>query len=157
MAADVAPGALDGLRVVGRLAAHGQRAQPLQPGRHELVDMSGEDGEQPGQVGAVPVAGHVGLAEPDQAGGTEAAEELPRPVQDHDRGGRGLRAEDPAVRQPDPQRQPGHRGVEQGARHGRADGRARRHGDVGPPVRVDRPRRCVLRASAGHLTPSWGR
>ena len=155
VAADVAPGALDGLHVVRRLAAHGQRAQPLQPGRHEVVDMSGEDGEQPGQVGAVPVAGHVGLAEPDQAAGTEAAEELPRPVQDHDRGGRILRAEQPAVRQPDPQRQLGYRGSEQGARHGRAHGRARRHGDIGPPVCVEG--HGGLRAGAGHLTPSWGR
>ena len=62
--------------------------------------------------------------------------------------GRRPRAEQPAVRQPDPQRQPGHRGSEQGARHGRAHGRARRHGDIGPPVRVQG--RGVLRASTGH-------
>jgi hypothetical protein len=68
VAADVAPRARDGLQVIRRLAADGQLAQPLQPGRHQLGGVRGEDGEQPGQVGAVPVAGQVGLAEPDQAG-----------------------------------------------------------------------------------------
>jgi len=119
----------------------------------------GEHGEQAGQVGAVPVAGHVGLAEPDQAGGAEAAEEVPGPAHDHDRGGRTTRTQhlmalyltalEPAVRQLDPQRQPGHRRGEQGAGHGRARRGTRHRGDVGPPVRVDRPGLGGLRADAG--------
>jgi hypothetical protein len=105
--ADVAARAFPGLRVIRRLLAHRELAQPLLPGRHEVAHVGGEDGEQAGQVGAVPVAGHVRLAEADQAGGAEAAEEVPGPVQDHDRGGRRTPADQLSVREPDPQRQLG--------------------------------------------------
>ena len=141
VAADVAPRARDGLQVIRRLAADGQLAQPLQPGRHQLGGVRGEDGEQPGQVGAVPVACHVRLAEPDQAGGADAAEEIPGTVQHHDR----------VAGPPAPTSRPSGSLTRSGrlvaaaanmaAGHGRADGRARRHGDVGPPVRVKRVRR----------------
>ncbi len=108
MAADVAPGARDGLQVVARLAADGEPPQALQPGRHELGGVLGQDGEQRGQVlpvfgqRTVPVAGHVGLAEPDQAGGAEPAVELPGPAQHHDRGVRSPAADDLAAGEPDP-------------------------------------------------------
>jgi hypothetical protein len=95
VAADVAPRARDGLQVVRRPAADGQPAQPLQPGRDEVGGVRGEHREQPGQVGAVPVAGHVGLAEPDQAGRAEPAEELAGPVDVHDRGRRSPAAVQP--------------------------------------------------------------
>ena len=119
-----------------RRAAHRERAHSLQPGRDEAAGVFGEHGEQPGQVGAVPVAGHVGLAEPDQAGVAEAAEELPGPVQDHDRCGRrgcsaqafcgarascGARAEELPVREPDCYRQCRHGSGEQGSGYGRAE------------------------------------
>ena len=113
MAADVAPCTRDRLQVVRRLGADGQPAQPLQPGRDELGGVRGEHGEQPGQVGAVPVPRHVGLAEPDQAGGAEPAEELPGPVQAHDRGGRSPGTVQASVGQADPHRQPDDRRAEQ--------------------------------------------
>ena len=146
VAADVTAGAVAGLLVGGRRAAYRQRAHPLQRGRDEVAGAGGEHSQQAGQVGAVPVAGQVRLAEPDQAGGAEAAEELPGPVQDHDRRVRGVRAEQTAVREPHSQRQRRHRAGEQGPGHGRAHQGAVRRGDVGPPFGVDGAARRLLRA-----------
>ena len=74
-------------------------------GGDEVGGVRGEHGEQPGQVGAVPVAGQVGLAEPDQARRAEPAEELAGPVNVHDRGRRSPAAVQPPANQP-PANQP---------------------------------------------------
>ena len=100
MVTDVAAGTFSCLPVGGRRTADGDRAQPLQPGRDEVGDVAGQDGEKFGQVRAVPVAGQIGLAEADQAGGAEPAEERPWPVQEHDRGSGGSRSEQPTVGEP---------------------------------------------------------
>jgi hypothetical protein len=99
---------------------HGERAQPLQVRRHEVADLRGEDGEQRGQVVAVPLSCHVGLAEPYEASGAEPAEESGRPVDDHHRIVGGSPAERSAVGQAYPQGQSRRRGGEQCPRHGGA-------------------------------------
>ena len=132
-------------------AAGGARpaAQPLQPAPARASSTcAAKTAQQPGQVGGVPVAGHVRLAEPDEAGGAEPAEERRRVAQQHDRraGPRvpraGRRAARPAAAAGPPTR------GNSGAGDGRAGARARRRGDVRPPVRVNGPaaRRwsCVL-------------
>ena len=66
--AHVLAGTFSCLPVGGRRAADDDRAQPLQPGRDEVGDVRrpGRSAARSGRR-AVPVAGHVGLAEADQA------------------------------------------------------------------------------------------
>ena len=114
VSADVAARAVPGLVVNRRLPAHGHPAQPLQRRRHQVADVRGEDGQQAGQVRRIPLAGQVGLAEPDQAAGTEPGVESGWVVQHHDRRAERPGAEIPATGQP----------TRTGAGHGRPEQRA---------------------------------
>jgi hypothetical protein len=94
VAVDVAPGTLHSVAFGPRWPDQHQPPQPLQPGRHERVELAGERGQQTGQLGlvplaGVPVAGLVGLAEPDQPAAAQAAVERPGVVQPHHGAGRG--------------------------------------------------------------------
>ena len=144
--ADVAARAVPCLFVRGRVPADRQPAHLLQRWRHEVADVHGEDGQQAGQVRAVPVAGQVGLAEPDEPAGAKPGEEGGRVVHHHDRRAERPGTEATAAGQPDPDGKPGHRRVEQDAGDLPAYRRSAYRRDVRPPVRVDRLRVacCVL-------------
>jgi hypothetical protein len=91
---DVAPGTLHSVAFGPRWPDQHQAPQPLQPGRHERVELAGERGQQAGQLGlvplaGVPVAGLVGLTEADQPAAAQAAVERAGVVQPHHRPGRG--------------------------------------------------------------------
>ena len=108
-----------------------------------MPTLRGEHLQHGREVGRVPVAGHVGLAEADQPAVAEPGGEGLRPVDRHDRGAPGLPVPDPStvpVRVADFQRQPADGGLEDGVRGAAGDGglQARGHrGDAGPGRGVD--------------------
>ena len=66
-----------------RTTASGRK--PLQGGRNEVGDRFGELGEQTGEIARAPVAGHVGLAEADQAVAADPPNHRVGTVNDHRR------------------------------------------------------------------------
>ena len=69
------------LRCCARGPGDVRRAQPLHPPGTQVGDLARKHGERAAEVLGVPGAGHVGLAEADQAVVAEPGEELLRPVQ----------------------------------------------------------------------------
>ena len=161
---DVGAGVLLGVAFPARLARQVEAAQLLQRLGHERADAGGEHLHHGGEVVGVPVAGHVGLAQADQAAVAEPGGEGFRPVDGHDGvGGAGSLVRRPAqccfaqycaVRVPDFQRQPAHGGLEDGVRgaSGHTGLEARGHrGDAGPDGGVDGGGRLRERCRA----PCW--
>ena len=66
MTIDVLARAVPGVLLVRRLPVHVDATELLHPGRHERLDPGGKRPERGAEVVGVPVAGHVGLSEPDE-------------------------------------------------------------------------------------------
>jgi len=125
---DVVAGTLDGVVLVRGLAVQHGVAQPVEHRGHEFPHVRREGRQHSGQVVGGPVAGHVGLAEADRAGGAEPVEERARPDQAKDRVRRAPTAVASSARLDDAQRDPSDgvvedalrdRGAHRGVRHGR--------------------------------------
>ena len=120
---DVGAGVLLRVPFLARLARKVEAAQFLQRLGHQRPHPGGEDLHHGGEVIGVPVPGHVGLAQADQAAVAEPGGEGLRTVHGHDRVRRvpsarvrrGL-AQDGAVGVADFQRKPAHGGLEDGVR-----------------------------------------
>ena len=134
---DVAPG-LRGLLCCEAEAERRRSAEAVAAQRNQVGHRLGELGEQPGEVVGTPFAGHIGLAEADQAVAADPAGHRLRPVNHHRRQRRVGGADDRAVRVDQPHRQPCRRAAEQ-------------------PV-GDRPRHGAQRpiGNAGHIRPTLG-
>jgi hypothetical protein len=142
----------------GGRAGHVQSPQPLQLPRDQPVHPAAEQGQQPGQVIALPVARHVGLAESDQAASADPPVEVGGAVQQQPRRAGAAGPEGPAAGRHHPDRQPPGRHREQPSGQRRPNPPARHGRDVGPAARVDRrvaagqrPARARRRFAAGRV------
>ncbi|GAA5019217.1 hypothetical protein GCM10025734_72060 [Kitasatospora paranensis] len=150
VAADVLLGVVGGGEFGVRRALHVEAAQPLRAGGDEGLGGGGERGQQGDEVGGVPVAGLVGLAEADQAARADPVQEGLGAVQAQHGCAGGCAHQGPAAGEFDAQAAPAGDPAEQASGDGGAQRDVRDAGDVGPPAGVDGVQREGLGGGAGH-------